>query len=86
MIISDLRFKNEAKAIRDKDGILIKINRPNIEMGTDPAEVDLDDWDDWNSVIKNNGSLGDLNKKNGSIGGEIVSREITKQPHLLEDL
>ncbi len=62
-IISDLRFKNEANAIRAEDGILVKINRPDIEQGTDPAEVDLDDFDDWNYVIENNGELGDLNKQ-----------------------
>lgn len=61
VIISDLRFKNEAQAIRDEDGILIKINRPDIEQGTDPAEVDLDSFNDWDYIIENNGSLGDLN-------------------------
>lgn len=61
VIISDLRFKNEAQAIRDEGGILIKINRPDIEQGTDPAEVDLDDWSDWDWIIDNSGSLGDLN-------------------------
>ena len=61
VIISDLRFKNEAQAIRDEGGILIKVNRPDIEQGTDPAEVDLDSWSNWDDVIENNGSLGDLN-------------------------
>jgi len=61
IIITDLRFPNEAKAIKEADGKLVKINRPNIPTGTDPAEIELDNWNDWDEVINNTGSLKDLN-------------------------
>lgn len=61
VIITDLRFRNEAQAIRDISGILIKINRPGMPQGTDPAEVDLDGWGPWDYIIENTGTLRDLN-------------------------
>ncbi len=61
IIIPDVRFKNEARAIRNQGGTLIRIDRSNIEQGTDPAEVELDDWDDWNIIINNNRDLKSLN-------------------------
>ena len=62
IIISDLRFTNEAKAIREKGGLLVRIDR-DVKKGTDPAEVDLDSWVIWGNFIHNNGSLNDLNKE-----------------------
>ena len=63
IIITDVRFRNEAQAIRNNGGILLKIDRPSIEQGTDPAEVDLDSWTDWDCVIDNIGSLKNLNEQ-----------------------
>ena len=62
LIISDLRFRNEAIAIKKAKGTLIKIER-NTTRSFDPAEVDLDNWTDWDLIIDNNGTLSDLNKK-----------------------
>ena len=62
LIISDLRFINEAKAIQDTGGLLIKINR-DVPRGFDSAEIDLDNWTNWNLIIDNNGTFEDLNKK-----------------------
>lgn len=55
-IISDLRFKNEAKGIRDAGGYLIRVERPgrpSISNANHPSEIDLDDWEDWDHVILN---------------------------------
>ncbi len=62
IIISDLRFVNEAVAINSLGGQLVKINR-NVPRGTDPAEIDLMNWDIWDHIIDNNGTLNELNKK-----------------------
>jgi len=62
IIISDMGFTNEARAIRTKGGKLIKLIRDNQPKGTDPREVELDSWADWDLVINNNGSLDDLYK------------------------
>jgi len=44
-IITDVRFPNEAKAIKDKGGIIIRIDRPGVNpINNHPSEVGLDDW------------------------------------------
>jgi hypothetical protein len=44
-IITDTRFPNEAKAIKDKGGIIIRVDRPGIKpVNPHPSEVALDDW------------------------------------------
>jgi hypothetical protein len=44
-IITDVRFPNEAKAIKDKGGIIIRIDRPGISAINDhPSETALDNW------------------------------------------
>ena len=59
-IISDVRFNNEAKAIKDRGGILIKINRNTGIQSTHLSETELDSYTDWNYEIDNNGSITDL--------------------------
>jgi hypothetical protein len=57
LVIPDVRFPNEAQAIKDAGGVVWRINRP----GTKPAnahvsETALDDWDfDWR--YENEGDL-----------------------------
>ena len=59
-IITDVRFPNEAKAIKEKGGILIRINRPQyldnglvIRKDEHPSETALDDYDGFDYVIEN---------------------------------
>lgn len=69
-IITDCRFKNEAKAIKDAGGILIRVERPvnpiaeksNRDL-THASEVDLDDYDGFDHVIINDGDLQSLQDK-----------------------
>lgn len=67
-IISDTRFPNEAQAIKDAGGIIVRVNRPErrITPGAGPqriarhaSEISLDDWD-FDVVIENDGTVGDL--------------------------
>ena len=62
IIISDLRFTNEAQAIRKLGGTLVEIHRC-VPQGTDAAEIDLDNWDSWDCVIDNNSTLNNLNQR-----------------------
>jgi hypothetical protein len=62
-IITDVRFPNEAKAIKDRGGILIRINRPQyldnglvIRKDEHLSETALDDYDGFDYVIENNSS------------------------------
>lgn len=44
-IITDTRFPNEAEAIRKKDGILIRVERPGVKpINNHPSETSLDDY------------------------------------------
>jgi guanylate kinase len=86
-IITDPRFENEAKAVKDKDGIMIRVNRgikiqskeygeltmnlnehkklQHFENGTmeHSSETGLDDYDGFNYVIDNDGTIEDLIEK-----------------------
>lgn len=72
VIISDLRFENEAIAIRAARGILIKIVRDGTPRGIDPAEVSLLHWTDWDKIIVNNDQLNQLNEQMEALVKEIL--------------
>lgn len=66
-IITDVRFPNEAKAIKDRGGILIRINRPQyldnglvIRKNEHLSETSLDDYDGFDHIIENDGTVQDL--------------------------
>jgi hypothetical protein len=66
-IITDLRFPNELKAIKDRGGISIRVNRHNhpndINPNTEhPSETALDDAE-FDYTIINNGTIEDLIEK-----------------------
>ena len=62
-IISDVRFPNEAKVIKDKGGILIRINR-NIGLEfMHESETALDNYNDWDYTIDNDGTIENLIEK-----------------------
>lgn len=45
-IFTDCRFPNEAQAIKDRGGFVIRIDRPGVKPINDhPSETALDDWD-----------------------------------------
>ena len=59
-IITDTRFPNEAQAVKDKGGIMIRVNRNGVKpANSHPSEVGLDNWD-FDHIIENNGSIEDL--------------------------
>lgn len=62
LAICDVRFRNEAEAIRRRGGEVIRINRPGIEAPNDHrSEHDLDDY--HCIVIDNDGTLEELADK-----------------------
>jgi hypothetical protein len=72
LIITDLRFTNEANKIRALGGLISKIIREGLPQGTDPAEIDLDDWADWDFIVLNDGTLTNLHDKIEAIGRELL--------------
>jgi hypothetical protein len=59
-IITDVRFPNEVQAIKDKGGIVIKINRDSDVVDNHSSETALDNYDGFDFVVDNNGSIDDL--------------------------
>lgn len=56
VVVDDLRFQNEAEALRDLGWTLVRVVRTDwppflSEGSTDVSEVDLDDFDEWDYVI-----------------------------------
>jgi dephospho-CoA kinase len=63
-IITDVRFPNEAQAIKDRNGILIRINRPSLKNDDNhPSETSLDEYENWDYIINNNGTVNELKNK-----------------------
>lgn len=62
MLIPDLRYKTELEAIKNKDpeNIIIRVNRPGVQLMDHSSETELDDYKDWDYVIENDGTLNDL--------------------------
>ena len=73
IIISDVRFWNEALAIRNRGGTLVRIDRPHIPQGFDPAEVELDGWDDWDLIVNNDRDLVFLNSIAESLSRKLIN-------------
>ena len=59
-IIADVRYPNEIKAIKERNGILLRIDRKGAGAGNHSSEAALDDYKEWDVHIENNGSIEDL--------------------------
>jgi hypothetical protein len=60
IVFSDVRFPNEVKAIKDRGGKVIRIERLGMSIDNHPSETALDDYKDWDYIIRNYGSLESL--------------------------
>lgn len=62
-IITDCRFPNEAQAIKDRGGKIVRIVRPGISaVNAHPSETALDEWE-FDHLIHNDGTLEQLKTK-----------------------
>ena len=59
-IIADVRYPNEIKAIKERNGILLRIDRKDAGAGNHSSETALDDYKEWDVHIENNSSIEDL--------------------------
>ena len=54
-VITDVRFNNEAEAIKERGGLLIRVNRPDANSSdTHISETELDEYKGFNLTITNN--------------------------------
>lgn len=59
-IIADVRYPNEVNAIKEREGLLVRIDRNGAGAGNHDSETALDIYTDWDYYIENNGSLEEL--------------------------
>ena len=59
-VITDVRFSNEVKAVKDRGGMLIRVDRDSDSKDSHVSENELITYKDWNYVIDNNYSLLEL--------------------------
>ena len=62
-IITDVRFPNEAQAIKDRGGIVIRVNRNSDIIDNHLSETALDNFKGFDHVIDNNGDISSLIEK-----------------------
>lgn len=77
VVVDDLRFRNEAEALRDLGWVLVRVERkgwpPFLSEGsTDVSEVDLDDYDEWDYIIT--AADGEIDKLYSAID-QIIKKE-----------
>ena len=58
-------YKNEADYIKNKGGILIKINRNTGYNDNYISEIDLDDYDKFDYIVDNNRTIKSINRQDG---------------------
>lgn len=64
VVIDDVRFLNEAEMIKDMGGEMWKIIRPSVvNKETHVSEGGLDDWDGFDRVIENTGTIQEFRAK-----------------------
>ena len=57
VIIADVRFPEEVNAIKERGGLIIRLERNDAGAGNHISETALDDYTDWDKEIDNNNSL-----------------------------
>lgn len=67
VVVSDVRYPNEARELRGMGAVLIRLEWPrNLfschDFSHHESEIALDDWDRWDYLFINSGSLTDLQR------------------------
>ena len=75
-VISDVRFKNEFNFVKDRHGIMLRIesNRCNMD-DQHPSETELDDAT-FDYVLRNDGTLEEFRKAVGVIATKVIAQRL----------
>jgi hypothetical protein len=72
ILIDDVRFINELNSIKEQGGLIVKIERPGFNGANNHAsETALDDYRDWDAVLRNDGSLHQFYGKLETLAAEL---------------
>ncbi|WP_144721191.1 hypothetical protein [Cellulosimicrobium sp. TH-20] len=75
VVVTDVRFPNEARLIKRLSGFLVRVERPGLPHDEHPhvSEVALDDFADFDFVVQNDRAIEDLHRK-----ADLVTRSIAR--------
>lgn len=62
-VISDVRFPNEALAVKGWGGVVVLVDRPNapeIKTNQHASETSMESWGSWDYLLRNHGDLPEL--------------------------
>jgi hypothetical protein len=76
VVVSDVRFHNEAEAIRDRGGFLIRIDRPGRHAEGHVSETALAGFEGWDAVIVNDGTVQDLEMRVVQVVKDLTAPKI----------
>lgn len=85
VVVPDVRFPNEAEFIKSKGGVLWRIDR-DIEEDVNSlhsSETSMDDYQGWDRVINNNGSIRDLYDRVDYTLSSLNTQKSTRRLHVL---
>ena len=57
IIIPDVRFLSEADSLRELGAHLVRVARPIVSSDSHSSETELDNYEQWNHIVLNSGSL-----------------------------
>jgi len=75
IVISDVRFPNEAKMIKEMGGYIIKVTRPLLESNDEHYSEQIIDYVNYDYAINNNGSLEELRFKTNFVLDDIMNKD-----------
>ena len=80
VVITDLRFLNEARLAKRHGAKLVRINRPGLKSSSQhSSETDLDKYDKWDAIIVNDGCVSDLHDKVDRLIEDMTHSPMQKQ-------
>lgn len=59
-VITDVRFPNEVRAIKDRGGQVFRVDRLSVAVSHDVSDEALAGFDQWDGIVDNNGSISDI--------------------------
>ncbi len=83
IVIPDVRYANEAEAIRGKGGLLINITRPGHTGDSHRSERELDGFD-WDVTVENLGTVAELQSEIVRLVRDRISQRVLLPEHELE--
>ena len=60
VVVTDVRFENEARAIKEMGGFLVRIDRPGRHPHGHRSETELATFEDWDAVVLNDQGVVEL--------------------------